>query len=317
MSPVLALLAVLASPFLGKWRALRLLWVSLSYLVRDALATLAFAGLWVVGGFGRRLDSPRMQHAHYAVMCWFVAGVCRSALRAVKSHVEISDFSGAEAVLSAHRQPVLVFSRHAAVGDSLLLVHELMTRYGRRPRSVMKALLQWDPFFDLFGNRLPNYFVAGSGQEFIDGIRTLAEGLDADAALLIFPEGGNFTEARRQRAIELLEQAGHHEAAERATKMDNLLAPRPGGAIAAIDGAPTADVVFIAHTGLPDPRSKVDVLRLVPLEHPVELGLWHVPPGEIPTEHEARIDWLFAWWCRLDSFIERRARDRTAQPSAP
>jgi 1-acyl-sn-glycerol-3-phosphate acyltransferase len=228
---------------------------------------------------------------------------------------EISDLSGAESILCEHRRPVLVFSRHAAVGDSLLLANELLNRYGRRPRNVMKALLQWDPFFDLFGNRLPNCFVAGGGEQLIHRIRALAEGLDADAALLIFPEGGNFTEARRRRTIERLERAGHHDAAERARKMDNLLAPRPGGAIAAIDGAPSADVVFIAHTGLPDPRSTVDLFRLVPLDHPVELGLWHVPAAEIPREREERIDWLFAWWCRLDSFIERRGAN--CAPNAP
>jgi 1-acyl-sn-glycerol-3-phosphate acyltransferase len=315
LSPLLALLAAVASPFLGNWRPLRLLWVSLSYLARDVLATLAFAGLWLVSGFGRNLDSPRMQRAHFRILRWFLGGLCDSALRAVRSWVEITDFSGAEAILSERRRPVLVFARHAAVGDSLLLFHELLNRYGRRPRNVMKALLQWDPFFDLFGNRLPNCFVAGGGRELIDGIRTLAGGLGPDGALLIFPEGGNFSEARRERTIDRLERAGHRDAAERARKMDNLMAPRPGGALAAIDGSPAADVVFIAHTGLPDPRSKVDLLRLVPLDHPVELGLWHVPAAEIPLEREEQVDWLFAWWCRLDSFIESRAGRRSSSPT--
>jgi hypothetical protein len=208
LSPLLALLAAVASPFLGNWRPLRLLWVSLSYLARDVLATLAFAGLWLVSGFGRKLDSPRMQRAHFRILRWFLGGLCNSALRAVRSWVEITDFSGAEAMLSERRRPVLVFARHAAVGDSFLLFHELLNRYGRRPRNVMKALLQWDPFFDLFGNRLPNCFVAGGGRELIDGIRTLAAGLGPDGALLIFPEGGNFSEGRRRRTIDRLERGG-------------------------------------------------------------------------------------------------------------
>jgi 1-acyl-sn-glycerol-3-phosphate acyltransferase len=209
---------------------------------------------------------------------------------------------------------VLVFSRHAAVGDSFLLVYVLLSRDRRRPRNVMKALLQWDPFFDLFGNRLPNCFVASGGQELMDGLRKLVEGVGPDEALLIFPEGGNFTEDRRRRTIERLERAGHHDAAERARKMEHLMAPRPGGALAAIDGAPKADVVFVAHTGLPDPRSAIDLLRLVPLDHPVQLGLWRESAAEIPSDREERIDWLFAWWCRLDSFVEERAGERSTGP---
>ncbi len=315
LSPLVALLAVLASPFLGNWRPLRLLWISLSYLIRDALSTLAFVGLWVASGFGRYAGAPSFQRAHYAVLRWFMGGLVNSGLRAVRSSVEITSYSDAEEALRDRRRPVLVFCRHAGAGDSFLLVHELLNRYGRRPRIVMKALLQWDPFIDQFGNRLPNRFVAGGGQELVDGIGTLAEGLDPDGALLIFPEGGNFTEDRRCRTIERLERDGHADAAERARKMDNLMAPRPGGALAATAGAPDADVVFIAHTGLPDPRSTGDLLRLVPLDHPVELGMWHVPAAEVPSEREEQIDWLFTWWCRLDSFIEKRGGGRSSSPT--
>jgi len=312
LSPILGVLAAAASPFLGNWRPLRLLWVSMSYLVRDILSTLGFAGLWVGSGFGAKVQSPPIQRAHYAILRWFMSGLCNSGLRAVRSWIEVTDFAGAEAALSDHRQPVLVFSRHAAVGDSFMLVHVLMTRYGRRPRSVMKALLQWDPFFDLFGNRLPNCFVAGAGQELIDGIRRLADGLRRDEALLIFPEGANFTEARRQRTIKRLEAGGHFDAAERAGALENLMAPRPGGALAALDGAPEADVIFVAHTGLPDPRSSIDLLRLVPLDHAVQIGLWREPAAEIPSDREDRIDWLFAWWCRLDAFVTERGGERTS-----
>ena len=38
--------------------------------------------------------------------------------------------------------------------------------------------------------------------------------------------------------------------AVRAEAMTNVLAPRPGGVLAALDAAPDADVVLVAHTGL-------------------------------------------------------------------
>jgi 1-acyl-sn-glycerol-3-phosphate acyltransferase len=67
---------------------------------------------------------------------------------------------------------------------------------------------------------------------------------------VIFPEGGNFTPRRRLRAIRLLEERRLAEEAAKARAMEHLLPPKPGGALAAIAAAPTADVIFVAHTGL-------------------------------------------------------------------
>src|SRR4029450_6899592 len=49
--------------------------------------------------------------------------------------------------------PVIVLSRHAGPGDSFLLVHQLLSRYRRKPRIVMKAALQFDPGLDVVINR--------------------------------------------------------------------------------------------------------------------------------------------------------------------
>ena len=51
-------------------------------------------------------------------------------------------------------------ARHAGPGDSFLLVHQLLSVYGRRPRVVMKATLQLDPSLDVMANRLPNVFIS-------------------------------------------------------------------------------------------------------------------------------------------------------------
>ena len=55
--------------------------------------------------------------------------------------------------------PLLVLSRHAGPGDSFLLVHELLSWAGRRPRVVLKDTLQWDPMIDVLLNRLPMTFL--------------------------------------------------------------------------------------------------------------------------------------------------------------
>jgi len=66
----------------------------------------------------------------------------------------------------------------------------------------MKASLQFDPSLDVVANRLPNVFVSRrhSGERiFTDQIGRLARGLDQAGALVIFPEGGNWTPGRWQR----------------------------------------------------------------------------------------------------------------------
>ena len=86
----------------------------------------------------------------------------------------------------------------------------------------------------------------------IEEIRRLAAGLGPTGALVIFPEGGNFTPSRWRRGVRRLVDAHRYSEAARASRMRNLLPPRSGGAFAAIDAAPTADVIFVAHTGLDD-----------------------------------------------------------------
>ena len=80
--PVLVVVAVVVSVWLpGRWRGLRLLAFALAYLAAEA-AGLAVAGLlWVVFGFGRRLDGPTSRAAHYAVLRLLLGALARSAQR--------------------------------------------------------------------------------------------------------------------------------------------------------------------------------------------------------------------------------------------
>ena len=84
----------------------------------------------------------------------------------LRVEVEEPELTAEERVARLAR-PVIVLSRHAGPGDSFLLVHQLLSVYGRRPRVVMTATLQFDPSLDVMGNRLPNVFIHGrqSGRE--------------------------------------------------------------------------------------------------------------------------------------------------------
>jgi hypothetical protein len=95
----------------------------------------------------------------------------------------------------------------------------------------MKASLQLDPGLDVVANRLPNVFIsrAKTGERvFVEQIERLAKGLDNAGALVIFPEGGNWTPGRWDRAIQRLERLGRRDLAARARQMTNMLAPQRG-----------------------------------------------------------------------------------------
>ena len=179
-----------------------------------------------------------------------------------------------------------MLSRHAGPGDSLLLVHHLLSVYGRRPRVVMKATLQLDPSLDVVANRLPNVFVRHSQDRrrgiFSEQIERLASGLDQLGALVIFPEGGNWTPGRWAAASAAGEQ-GRGDLAARARDMPNLLPPRAGGAFRRSPPAPHADVIFVAHAGLDRLVSVGDVWRNLRVDQTVRAKWWRVPAAEVPA----------------------------------
>ena len=305
LSPLLLLVAALLSPLFGGARPLRAVLIVVAFAARHLEAVLSLLGLWVRSGFGRRLGTDAMQAAHYEAMRRFVAGVYRAIVKMARVEVTTEESRAAYDALSAGGRPVVFLSRHAGEGDTLLVVYELLCRHGRRPRVVLHEALRLDPLIDILGSRLPNRFVDPRGGDTEGEIAAMARGLDERAAIVIFPEGANFTEARRQRGIDRLQERGHERQADLARAMHHVSAPRPGGALAAIDAAPGADVVVMGHVGFP--TGVGDVWRRLPERQTIEVKLWHAPAEAIPAGHDERIDWLFERWRELDDWVAERA----------
>ena len=302
--PITLLVASVASTFVpGRWRGLRVLAFLLLYLVADTLAILWLFGLWVASGFGWRIDQPRWQDRHYALMRTYLAALVRGGRWVFRVGFDV-DAEELRHVESATDQPVLVFSRHAGIGDSFLLVHAVL-QSGRRPRIVLKGVLQWAPVIDIGLNRVPRFFVErgaprGTGTR---AIRELAGTMGPRDALIIFPEGQNYTPHRRLLSIDKLEEQGRHAEAEAAREMRHVLAPRSGGAIAALEGAPDADVAFVAHAGFEHFTSAVDLWRGIPLDSDLTVKAWRVSRTQIPRARAAQDAWLQWWWRRIDAWI--------------
>jgi hypothetical protein len=119
---------------------------------------------------------------------------------------------------------------------------------------VRLAKLQWEPLFDIMSHLLPNLFIEhrANPHRYLKGIQVLAAGIGEPDALVLFPEGHDFTPSLRQRML--------RDEAERAERMAGLLPPKHGGVMAAVAGAPSAEAVFVAHTVLEDLGTFADLL---------------------------------------------------------
>jgi 1-acyl-sn-glycerol-3-phosphate acyltransferase len=304
LMPVALVIALLASPFgSGRLRAPRVLWMATVYLAMEAVALVVLLGLWIGSGFGWRLGGPGFQRVHYVLTGLYLRILYGTAQWTLRVRVAVI---GTDPDIAAPGKPELVFCRHAGPGDSFLLIHALVNWFDREPRIVLKDTLQWDPVIDVMLNRLPSRFIKlhRTGVAAEDEIAALATGLDDNDALVLFPEGGNFTPDRRLKAIDRLHRLGLHAMAERAERMRNVLAPKPGGTLAALDAAPGAEVIWVAHTGVDRMLTVADVWRELPLETTITMRWWSVDAAEVPKGREERVEWLFDWWARIDQWIE-------------
>ena len=309
--PVLFLIALVASlPMQGNYRAVRLLFFFLTYLVFEIVALLVTFGTWVASGFGWKIRSLRFQLMHYGILRRGFVALVRVARRLFKLEIEIDEasWSPLDDGSPGSQNAMIVAARHAGPGESVLLIETLMNRdHLRKPRMVAKDLLQLDPAIDVLFNRIPNRFInptpGSHGSDVEQEIASLADGLTDTDALLIFPEGGNFTDRRRAKAIERLRGYGLESMAQRAEGMATVLAPKPGGLYAAHRAAPQADMIFVAHTGIEHLSTVGDIWHGLPQDKTLRLRWSFIPAAEIPDDEDEFVDWLYDWWADIDRWI--------------
>jgi hypothetical protein len=307
ISPLLLVLAAIVDLFApGSWRTVRMVLFGIVYVAMEALGLLVMLGLWISFGFGTRLHTEESLAAHFGFMTFFLATMYRAVSKLFGLRINIEERT------PPRPGPILVFCRHAGPGNSLMLVGTMMIAYNRRPRIVMLAKLQWDPLFDPRGNRLPNRFIKHdkkNSARYVKAIGELAEGLGDRDAFVLFPEGRDFTQRLRRRAIDFLRSKGFERHAERAEGMINVLPPRHRGPLAAITSAPEADVAFVAHSVLEELGTFKELWRRIPLDDPIDARYWRIPPSEVPRSEEEIIEWLYEWWERIDRWIDDHKDD--------
>lgn len=314
--PVVLIGAAFLSRYVpGKWRPLRIIWFLFLYLAVEVVALVAMFALWIGSGFGWKIRMEAFQAAHYRLLGWMLRRVVASAKFTFKISV-VSEGEPPRTIGEQRTRPILVLSRHAGPGDSLLLMDRLYNGFRRRPRIVLKEFLQWDPAIDVMLNRLPSAFVptgTRAGDAVIEAIEGMSSSMNVDDAFVIFPEGGNYTPSRHIRAIQKLHEIGRVDLAERARSLKNTLPPKPKGVMTALAAARAkTDVFFVGHAGLEAFVTSSDIWRGMPMDTKVASRVWYVPAEKIPPA-ERQEAWLYDIWAEIDGWIGERLAD-TAEP---
>jgi 1-acyl-sn-glycerol-3-phosphate acyltransferase len=308
------LVGLIAAPFGSRRRLLRVAAFGLAYCTME-LTVLGRCGVvWLrraLASHGGLTAKQRFEEANEHLFDFALRVVLGAARRCFGFTVVVDDHS-VPGPLGGDR-PVLVLARHAGPGDSFALVHLLMARYRRRVRIVLKDVLQLDPAIDVLLNRLGSCFLSTKrdvGSRSADRVGDVARRLETDEALLLFPEGANWTPERRRRAIRHLRRARQVRAAHVATLMDHVLPPRPAGVLACLKARPGIEVVVVAHAGLDRIVSVHQAWDAIPLEKAMTVRIWPTSP---PVAEEDRAAWLSTEWAIVDEWVD--AHRAEAQPS--
>lgn len=305
---VLALVADLAEGFRRK-RWLRVLGFIMAYLLFEVLAIVIGLILWIYTGFGVFLRHEWAQRPHRFIQVLWARSLLFLVSTFMSTKVRI------EGSKVAAPGPVVSMARHVSMGDAVVPVTILGWNNKLKLRYVLKNDLVWVPALDIFGHRLPNYFVDRTPKNRdteLAPIRRLAAGIDSSTAGGIFPEGTFRTPERFERALARIGRTDP-ERAERVGRLRHLLPPRHGGTLAMLEGAPAADAVLIGHVGFEKFHTFGEILAHLPFEHDVEVKVWRVPRREIPDDEEAQVVWLDNEWLRMDEWIDERMAARVDQ----
>ena len=292
-SPLLLAASTLVAVATRSTRPARTVGLAMAYAVLE-LRTLAKLA---VG----ELDGDRLMND-------FLAAAYLAARKLLDVEVELAP-SCASPESIPRNEPVIVLSRHCGPGDSVLVAWLLMFTYRLQVRVVLKAILRYEPVLDAAGQRGFLCFLA-RGERARQQIHDLAASLKGGQALLLFPEGANFTWPRWHTAIAELRKTGRIRAAGRALRRSYTLPPRAGGATAAVSGAPSANVLVLTHNGFcADGRARP--WWQLPVHRQLLVRTTLVPAAKLPPPDELS-PWLERTWTEVDAWVAAHTDDQTA-----
>lgn len=310
---VVSLLFVVVAPFL------LLLWPWDRRLAILRCLFLAVYVMWediglVVECWYLRLRSPRgtsptWDADHLALIQRALDNVLFTARRVVGFHIEIEG----ELTVGRPGHPLVVISRHAGPADSLAIAWLLASTAGRIPRIVLADAMLWDPGIAMVLQRLDSYFVpsrSGAGDDRTKGVAELAATLTRKDAMLIFPEGRNWTRDRHEDQVRRLREQGEPDRLATAVARPWVLEARSRGVASIRQHAPEADVMVIAHTGLDMISGPAAVIRAVPFRNRLLLRGRTYHSEDVPTDGDEVATWLEARWGEVNHWVDTHVSGR-------
>lgn len=294
---LLALPFLLLAPFSRRRRALRLIRIGVASLALEVRLVLGCWRLWFAHPPWRR-EPHTWRQAHTALLerqlSTYVAVARRSVGLRLEQDVQLSD--------DAEQEPLLVLARHIGAGDSLLVAHIVVHTLGRTPRVMLKRFLLWDAAADLLLGRLDCFFLPPRRVHVERRDRLMEEfahSLGPDDALLLFPEGGNWSRKRHAESIEWAVSSNNARLKDWMESHPRVLAPRAKGTREMLEESPTLAPVIVAHHGLDETGTPAQIWRALPLAQPVRVVAREV---ERPATHELEDveQWLQGYWSRID-----------------
>jgi 1-acyl-sn-glycerol-3-phosphate acyltransferase len=304
---VLPILALLDLATQGPMRRSRIWLLYLSILGNEGLGT--WIALAMTAFHLGRNDRPVAQERFHRMMVWWGGNHLKFLRR----------FAGLRWVVENPEEvraaSAIVLARHASHADAILPILLFGNVGGHHIRYTLKDDLQWSPAMDIVGNRLPHVFVdrtPAPDSHLADQLRDLARGVDDHSVAAIFPEGTFYSPERLDRAANrIAETRPDLEPAVRS--LEHLLPPRPAGTLALMEGAPDADLVFVAHEGMEAFGELAAIRANLPLIEPVRVRLWRIARADVPTDEDAFITWLLDRWIDMDRWIEKRVIERRSR----
>ncbi|WP_327140396.1 1-acyl-sn-glycerol-3-phosphate acyltransferase [Nocardia sp. NBC_01327] len=216
-------------------------------------------------------------------------------------------------------RPVIVLARHAGAFNSALMAHLIASELGRDTYTIAKRCAAITPglrdAYTASGVVFCRFDAEGKTLA-LQQLRSQAVGALPTDALLLFPEGTNYSVKRWHQAITTLRADGRHTHAEQAEQCPHVMPIHPAGAWMLASSAPTADVVVLAQTGLED-------LAAEGLGYPprgcgtVDVGWWHIPADQVPRERDAFSAWLRDQWREVDAWIATTRQPETMKQALP
>ncbi len=204
--------------------------------------------------------------------------------------------------------PLLVLLRHASLGDTPVAPTYLGSRYGFRLRYVVKRELINDPVFDVIGGRLGSCFVRrgskNSSRE-IDSVCTQLELMSPRDAVILYPEGTRYTDAKRLQIMDKLRRDNPALYAK-VSHLSHVMPPQLGGAVELLLRNPSADILIVEHVGYEVAATFRDLVDGRALHQRIEVRFRRIPFADVPKEREECINWLLSEWTKMDDWVGQR-----------